>query len=81
MWFIALYLPSVTFGCHTSDCGKFVYYVTMAINMIGIVLGIMMVFRPFMAFVSASFYYWNLFNPAWNRQMSLRLLVKIGLGN
>ena len=56
MWFIAHCISRLShLDAITSDCGKFVYYVTMAINMIGIVLGIMMVFRPFMAFVSASF--------------------------
>lgn len=56
MWFIAHCISRLShLDAIRLIAGKFVYYVTMAINMIGIVLGIMMVFRPFMAFVSASF--------------------------
>ena len=34
--------------------GKFIYYVTLVINIVGIVLGVMMIFRPRIAFLSAA---------------------------
>lgn len=56
VWFIAHCISRL---CHLEavriTAGKFMYYLTMALNIIGLALGVMMVFRPFTSLLSVSY--------------------------